>query len=170
MDCRWARNFEFSCRAHFFWPSWYDPTLLTNGFCILKKWVHPKIDQYVRPSDRLHDNLETTHPIAMKFFPQHYPIDMSSSSKMSRIHLSFSVLSDWNIIVLCNLRIFYEEKSWVKVKASFLQLPTHLHYKHGSLANGFSLCFAAFTCSLQKYIRNFSRLVITRCITRCQFN
>jgi hypothetical protein len=36
------------------------------SFCVLKKWVHYRIGQWVRPADRLHDNSWEYEPIVMK--------------------------------------------------------------------------------------------------------
>ena len=36
-------------------------------FCVLKKWVHSRIGQCVRPAVRLHDNSSQLHPIELKF-------------------------------------------------------------------------------------------------------
>jgi hypothetical protein len=46
----------------------YDISFESNrSFCVLKKWVHSRIGQCVRPSGRLHDNFWKAHPIVMKF-------------------------------------------------------------------------------------------------------
>ncbi len=50
-------------------------------FCVLKKWVHSKIGQCVRPSGRpsvrLHDYSWKAHSIVMKFSTQLYLINIS---------------------------------------------------------------------------------------------
>ena len=48
-----------------------------STFCVLKKWVHSRIGQCVRPSGRLHDNSSKAHPIVMKFCTQNCLINIS---------------------------------------------------------------------------------------------
>ena len=63
----------------------YGVSYVFYHFCVLKKWVHSRIGQCVRPSvrpsgrpaGRLHDNFWKNSPIVMKFSTQHYLINIS---------------------------------------------------------------------------------------------
>ena len=46
-------------------------------FCVLKKWIHSRIGQCVRPSLCLHDNSSQLHSIELKFFAQSSRINIS---------------------------------------------------------------------------------------------
>jgi hypothetical protein len=46
-------------------------------FSVLKKWVHYRIGQCVRPSGCLHHNSSKVHPIVMKFCSQNCLINIS---------------------------------------------------------------------------------------------
>jgi hypothetical protein len=51
--------------------------LRKSCFCVLKKWVHSRIGQCVRPSVRLHDNSSQLHSIELKFCAQTCLINIS---------------------------------------------------------------------------------------------
>ncbi len=48
-----------------------------NDCCVLKKWVHSRIGQCVRPSVRLHDKSSQLHSIELKFCAQNCLMNIS---------------------------------------------------------------------------------------------
>ena len=90
--CPTLRIFWFVIRAKKKFPMKYQNSWLTLYiksasikmnvsiiylFCVLKKWVHYRIGQCVRPAVRLHDNSSKAHPIVMKFCTQNCLINIS---------------------------------------------------------------------------------------------
>ena len=48
-----------------------------DPFCVLKKWLHSRIGQCVRPAGRRHDNSSQLHPIELKFCAHNCFINIS---------------------------------------------------------------------------------------------
>ena len=69
-------------------------------FVYSKKWVHPKIGQYLRPpAGCLHGNSRKSHPILKIFSPQPYLIEISVEFEDEPFPIEFSWVFVWNIII-----------------------------------------------------------------------